>query len=215
MPVVPLLLDALGTRHSVALLVIVFFSADIFAVIFYKRSADFKILLKLLPWTLVGVAVAVFTGKFFPDTVFRYTVGVIMLICTCILAYNEVKQDIKVPSSRLFTDITGFAGGFASMIGNVAGPIMNFYFLSLRLPKAGFIGTVSWFFFVVNGIKIPLHYFMWKSFTLTNALTVIVLIPALIVGFVLGLGVVKKIPEKGFRVFIIAVTFISIIKIFI
>jgi hypothetical protein len=41
-------------------------------------------------------------------------------------------------------------GGFTTMIGNAAGPVMAVYLLSMRLPKYSFVGTSAWFFLLVN-----------------------------------------------------------------
>jgi len=49
--------------------------------------------------------------------------------------------------------------GFASMIGNAAGPIFAIYLLALGFTKNNFIGANSWFFFMINLIKLPLQIF--------------------------------------------------------
>jgi uncharacterized protein len=92
------------------------------------------------------------------------------------------------------------------MIGNAAGPIMALYLLSMRLPKNTYIGTGAWFFFIINLFKVPLHIFVWKTITLQSILFNSLMIIPIISGAVLGIYIVKIIPEKPYRAFIILST---------
>jgi len=53
----------------------------------------------------------------------------------------------------------GLVDGVATMLANAAGPIAQFYLLSMKLPKYAFIGTSAWLFLIVNICKVPL---MWE-----------------------------------------------------
>ena len=45
------------------------------------------------------------------------------------------------------------------MIGNAAGPVMSVYLLSMRKEKMEYIGINTWFFLVVNLLKVPFQIF--------------------------------------------------------
>ena len=47
---------------------------------------------------------------------------------------------------RIFAASLGLLGGFATMIGNSAGPVFTLYFLAMRLSKNEFIGRIKGFF---------------------------------------------------------------------
>ena len=49
------------------------------------------------------------------------------------------------------------------MLGNLAGAFANIYFLAMRLPKNGFIGTAAWVFLVINLFKLPFQVLVWKN----------------------------------------------------
>jgi hypothetical protein len=123
-------------------------------------------------------------------------------------------EHLKIPDYWWFSAIMGFAGGFATMIGNAAGPIMAVYLLSMRLPKNSYIGTGAWFFFVINLFKIPFHIFVWGTITWSTISFDLLMVPALALGAITGFRVVKFIPEKVYRIFIIATTLISSIFLF-
>ena len=95
------------------------------------------------------------------------------------------------------------------MIGNLAGPISNIYFLAMRFPKNEFIGTAAWLFFIINVFKLPFHIFIWKTVTTETLVLNSVLIPAVIIGFFLGAYIVKLISNVNYRRFILIVTAIG------
>ena len=103
----------------------------------------------------------------------------------------------------------GFLSGITSMIGNLAGSFANVYFLAMRLPKNQFIGTAAWLFFIINVFKLPFHIFVWKTVTFDSLRINLILIPFVILGFYIGIYLVKLISNETYRKFIIVVTAIG------
>jgi uncharacterized protein len=103
----------------------------------------------------------------------------------------------------------GILGGFATMIGNVAGPIFAIYLLAMHLPKNNFIGTGAWFFLITNLVKFPLHIFIWKTINLQTLLLDVTLFPGIAAGAFFGIWLIKKIPDKTYRFFVITITALS------
>ena len=91
----------------------------------------------------------------------------------------------------------GIIGGFATMIGNVAGPIFAIYLLAMHLNKKSFIGTTAWFFFIINLSKFPLQVLVWKNIDLNTLAVDILVLPAIAAGAWFGIFIVKRIPEKN------------------
>jgi hypothetical protein len=124
-----------------------------------------------------------------------------------------IKVDIK--ENNLFSIAVGFLGGFITMIGNAAGPIMSIYFLSMGFDKNKFIGTAAWFFLFVNLFKVPMHVFIWKTIDLNILLFDLSLFPFILVGAVTGVWIVKKIPERPYKIFVIVSVILSTFNLFI
>lgn len=212
---VPVLAGIFGGRPSVGLLLPMLIMADLFAVKFYNRHAEWHYILKLLPWTIAGILIAVFVGKVVNDNQFRMLVALVVIVGIGLLIYNDFRQkQITTFSSWWFSAILGLGGGFATMIGNASGPIMAFYLLSMRLPKNTYIGTGAWFFLIVNLIKVPFHVFIWKTITPQSLSFDILMLLPIIAGAFLGYYLVKLIPEKAYRIFIIITTLGSAIALF-
>jgi len=61
----------------------------------------------------------------------------------------------KYVRGRAATGIVGVFAGAASMVANAAGPVFGVYLLQMGLTKSQFVGTRSWFFLVINVVKLP------------------------------------------------------------
>jgi hypothetical protein len=212
---IPVMAAIFGGKMSAGLVLPMLSFADIFAVSYYNRHAEWKYVLKLLPWSVMGILFGLYIGDKVSDQVFKETIGIIVIASIAIMIWRDMKSEhLKIPDYWWFSAIMGFAGGFATMIGNAAGPIMAVYLLSMRLPKNSYIGTGAWFFFVINLFKIPFHIFVWGTITWSTISFDLLMVPALALGAITGFRVVKIIPEKVYRIFIIATTLISSIFLF-
>ena len=100
------------------------------------------------------------------------------------------------------------------MVGNLAGAFTNVYFLAMQLPKNKFIGTAAWLYLVINLVKYPFHIFVWKTVNSVSIVNSLMLIPAVIIGIFLGIKLVGKIGEKWYRRFIIIMTFLGALALF-
>jgi len=215
MMVVPILANAFGGRPSVGLLLPILIFADVFAVTWYNRHAQWKHILRLLPWAFAGVLVATLVGKSISDQNFNRLLAALVIGGIGILVWRDVRADkLIIPKSRWFAAGLGLLGGFSTMIGNAAGPVMALYLLSMRLPKNVYIGTGAWFFFIVNLSKVPLHVWSWKTITMESFLLDVLLIPAIAAGAFLGIWLVRLLPEKVFRIIVIVTTLLSALLLF-
>jgi uncharacterized membrane protein YfcA len=122
---------------------------------------------------------------------------------------DRQKGEQFFPDKWWFAASMGILGGFATMIGNVAGPVFAIYLLAMHLPKNNFIGTGAWFFLIINISKFPLQLFVWNNITLQSLIVDLMTLPAIALGAVAGYKLVKIIPEHTYRGFVIIITAIS------
>ncbi|MBJ2173504.1 sulfite exporter TauE/SafE family protein [Aureibaculum sp. A20] len=198
-----------GEKASTGVLLPMLIFADIFAVIYYNRHANWTYIKKLLPWMVVGVLVGVWVGNDISELLFKRLMAIIIITSVLILFYNEKRKSSTIPTHIAFSSSAGFLAGFTTMIGNLAGPISNIYFLAIKLPKNEFIGTAAWLFFIINVFKLPFHFFVWKTVTKESLVLNSILIPSVVLGFFIGVMIVKKISNLNYRKFILIVTTIG------
>ena len=83
-----------------------------------------------------------------------------------------------------------------------------------RSSKNQFIGTNAWLFLFINVFKLPFHIFSWQTINRQSLSINIFLVPFLIVGFYIGLRIVKKIDEKQYRQIILWLTAAAAVFVF-
>ena len=194
-----------GEKASTGVLLPLLVVADIFAVTYYYHHVKWEIVRKLIPWMILGVLVGVWLGNDISEILFKRLMAVIIIVSVLIMFYTERKAT-KVPTSKWFGVNMGFLAGFTTMIGNLAGPISNIYFLSMRFPKNEFIGTAAWLFFIINVFKLPFHIWVWKTISVETLVLNSAMLPVVVVGFFLGARIVKLISNLNYRRFILIVT---------
>jgi uncharacterized membrane protein YfcA len=209
MAIIPIMAAIFGGKLSTGIVLPLLSMADVFAVSYYHRHANWSYVLKLLPWTVVGVIIGIYVGDIISDSMFKDIMGIIVMLSVVILVWKDLKKDVSIPGGILFPAVMGLAGGFATMVGNAAGAIMALYLLSMRLPKNEYIGTGAWFFLIINLFKIPFHILIWKTITWESLSFDLVLLPIIAVGAFMGIYIVRIIPEKAYRIFLLVTTAIS------
>ncbi len=210
MIVVPTLAFIFGGKLSTGILLPMLIMADVFGVSYYHRHAQWKHLIKLIPWALVGIGIALWVGEIVNDNQFKNIIAIVVFICIGFLLWKDKnKGKSTYPDKWWFAFSMGILGGFATMIGNVAGPIFAVYLLAMHLPKNSFIGTGAWFFLIINLSKLPLHILVWETIDFKTLTLNLFMLPAIALGALSGIWLVKKIPEKPYRIFVIVVTSIS------
>ena len=206
---VPMLAAVFGGKLSSGILLPILCLADVMGVWYYHRHASWYHLKKLFPWAALGTVLGTVVGRGIDDEIFKMIMAGIIVMSVAIMLWLERGHNKDVPDYPWFAAFTGTAGGFTSMVGNLAGSVMAVYFLSMRLPKNEFIGTAAWFFMVINWFKIPFHVWGWHTITWNTFLLDVTTIPFIALGAFMGIVIVKNLQEKAYRWFIIGMTLIA------
>ncbi len=211
--IVPILANLLGAKPSTGFVLPMLIVGDIVGVWYYHRHADWAQLIKLGPSTLTGILIALFVGNSINAAQFRTLLGIVILVGVAIMIWRTVRNS-QIPRHPLFAHTMGSMGGFTTMIGNAAGPIMAIYLMAMNLPKNVFIGTAAWFYLLVNLFKMPLHILYWNTINLdTLSINALLIVPILL-GAAIGLYIVKRIPERPFKWLVILSVIAAALKMF-
>ncbi|MDE3252347.1 MAG: sulfite exporter TauE/SafE family protein [Bacteroidota bacterium] len=212
---VTLMAFVFGGKTSTGIVLPLLCVADIAAVAYYHRHAEWKHFWKLIPWMVLGILSGVYLGKDMNEVLFRKIMALIILVTIIIVLWMEYRKVKSIPQNPLFVVGTGLTAGFTTMIGNLAGAFANLYFLAMQMPKNNFIGTAAWIFLCINLFKLPFQVFYWKNIQWQSIQTDIFLLPALALGFWAGIRIVHRIRDDNYRKFVILMTLIgSVILLF-
>jgi uncharacterized protein len=212
--IVPVMAIVFGGKPSTGIVLPMLIIADLFAVRYYRRYTDWKHVLKLIPWALVGIMIALVVGNLISDSTFKSILSISIICGLFLMIWQDIRKTATIPDNWWFALVLGLAGGFTTMIGNAAGPVLSLYLLSMRIPKYNFIGTAAWFFLLVNLFKVPLHILFWKTITVKTLMFDLLMAPAIIFGVFLGIQIIKIIPEKPYRILVISTCLVSSLLLF-
>jgi uncharacterized membrane protein YfcA len=186
-----------GAGASVGWLLPLLCVADVFAIAYYRRQVYARRLFELAPWVIAGGAVGVAALRS-GQAVLRPMIGGIVLAMIVVHLLRKRHPDRPVPQDWHHGARYGFFAGFATTVANAAGPVMNVYLLSKRLPKEELIAAGAWFFFLVNLSKLPVYGGL-GMITPSSLLFDVCLLPAVAAGALLGRIIVRRLAQGTFE----------------
>jgi len=209
--IVPVMAGIFGAKSSTGIVLILLIMADLFGVGYYHQHADLKKIIRLAPSSIFGIFVGIFVGDNISEGNFKIILSVTVLLGALLMLFHKSDDNID-KTNIFFTIFVGLLAGFSTMVGNAAGPIMTIYFISMGFKKNKFIGTAAWFFLLVNLFKVPFQIFIWRTIDTKVVLFDLCLFPLIYIGAIAGVWIVKKIPEKPYRIFLIVSVFMSTVR---
>ena len=201
---VPTMASIFPAAKSVGILLPLLICGDILGITFYRKSVIVKEVLKAIPLIAIGVVAGYTILKVCPisDSNLKKLIGFIVLAMLLFSEWQARRKNESSPKHNKYIMITlAFLGGCTSMLANAAGPVMVLYLLYLGINKEEFMGVRSWIFLALNSLKVPFHIDL-GNITLTSFKMDLYIIPAILVGFLIGYKVLKRMPETAFKIII-------------
>ena len=187
---------------------------DVLAVIWYRRQANWKFVLNLLPWAFVGLFLGMIVVRGISDLNVLGIVIAAIILAVQALSLTRGKMQSKIDSWRGsvgMAAVFGILAGFTTQVANAAGPVMAIYLVLMKFSKEEYIGSAAWYFLILNWIKLPL-------FALDGRLTfeVLKIVPGmvifLVIGAAAGILLLKNISQKGFTAIIQVLTALCAVR---
>jgi uncharacterized membrane protein YfcA len=208
--IAPLMVLTVGdARLAAAWTLPVLSTADVFAVLYWRRHAEARQLFSLIPWVLVGIAGGA-VALSLNEQIIRRIIGVIIVGMLLVYLWRRFRPTGQVEGNPAFY---GVCAGFATTLANASGPVMSLYLLTKKLPKEKFVATGAWFFFAVNLLKSPVyawyHLYSWASLLFD-----LLMVPAVLAGALAGRWLIRHTPQHVFEVLVIALTAVSCLFLF-
>jgi len=153
-----LLADMFGAKESLAVALPMLIVADLIVYPAFRKFGSWKPVFVFLWPALVGVTLAMVVLSEVSNEVMRPVIGGVILLMVSLQLFRSVApvRFEGLADSRGFGVVAGVSGGVATMLANAAGPVMQLFLLSRRVPKMELIGIGARFFLVINLLKLPL-----------------------------------------------------------
>ena len=138
--VVPILVTIFPPKEAMGVLVPMLFTGDFFSVVWYSHHANWPRLLGLIPGLIAGITVGGFVLWWLNDATLLPLLGwMILLLLGLHLASQRTSRHF-IPNQKSVILMMGGLAGFATTVGNVAGPIMSIYLLAMGFSKEKLMG---------------------------------------------------------------------------
>lgn len=193
----------LPAKESTAAVLLLLLVGDVVAVTTHRRSADWRMLRRLLPAVLPGIALGAALMRVIDNRTMTLVIAACILGAVALQLWMRQRAVAhpEPPRSEPATSATigaGVAAGFTTMVANAAGPVTSLYLLAARVDKMRFVGTSAWFYLLVNTSKVPFSAALGLFPATTLSLTLI-LMPVVLVGTAAGRWLLKRMDQRSFE----------------
>lgn len=202
-----------GARDSTGVVLPLLLAADVCAVTVFQQHARWDYVRRMLPPACVGVIVAALFMRGIQENAYRPLIGWTVLALAGMQIWRMHDPDWMgdVPHTRAAVWAIGLLAGATTMLANAAGPIITIYCLAVNLPKFEVVGTLAWFFFLINAFKVPFS----AGLGLIRADTLLfnaVLIPAVIAGVFGGRWLLHRLPQRLFNLLMLGFAAVAALR---
>jgi uncharacterized membrane protein YfcA len=214
---VPLMASVLGPGRALGLMLLVLITGDVFSIIHYPRAHDRRVLMMLIPGLVCGVAGGYFLLGWFrglPDSELwlRRLIGFLSVAFVGFQVLRMARERHLEGGGEPYVPRTwhgvaiGVCGGVTSTLAHAGGPVIALFLLPQRLEKRVFVGTFIKYFLIGNLVKL-VPYLMQGLLTREVLVMSLALVPAVVVGTLLGVYLHSKFSDTAFRatIYVLAV----------
>ena len=193
----PILALAVSPAQAAAILLPILMLMDLTGLYAYRKRLNLKAAWPLMAACIIGVALGWAFFKAVDEQSLRLMLGALAL---GFLAHQLLKARTPSPPKTpkaASAAIWGGLAGFTSFVAHAGGPPYQMYTIPLKLDKRIFAGTGVIFFFTMNVVKL-VPYFLLGQFSPENLATSAVLLPVAVLATLLGVWLVKIVPQELF-----------------
>lgn len=196
---VVLLAEVYGARVSTGLALPLLIVADVIVYPAFRRYGSWRPVWGLLLPMGAGLLAGWWLLGRLDDALARRVIGTVVLLLVAVQAGRRVCPGWfeRLTGSRLFGAAAGVAGGFATMLANAAGPIIQLFLMSRRFNKMDMVGIGARLFLLVNLMKVPLSAGLCLI-TPETLLENLKLLPAVGAGIFGGKALLHRVPQQWF-----------------
>ncbi len=195
-----LLADLYGAKASVGLALPLLIAADLMAYPAFLKHGSWKPVWRLLGPTLLGLLAGWWLLDRIDDGVARKVIGGCVLFMVLVQTSRRWKPGAfdRWVESHGVGMAAGVLGGFATMLANAAGPVIQLYLAARKVPKMELIGIGARFFLLVNLLKVPLNAKL-ALITPDSLLENARLLPGVVAGILCGRWLIRHVPQAAFE----------------
>lgn len=200
----PVMVLVFPPKLAIAILLPLYLITDVFVAFTWRKFPVFKILKLMVLGGLIGQIIGWLCFEYLDDSYILILIGLLALT-TSIRYFKEIfRKDYFVKKTKKILELSytraiGWCGfsGFSSFVALTGGIPAQIFLLPLGLERQLFVGTMSFYFLIINLAKLP-FFFNLEVFSHTSILLSFIVLPILPLGIYLGKFLNKKLSDKLF-----------------
>lgn len=194
---VPLLSLVMPPLQAIALMLPLLIIMDGFSVKLWWGQFNRKLLIALIPASIIGVVIGYATADQLSENWIRLILGVIAIAFVLMQLLPSGKSHNQQKPNVALGAIAGASAGFTSFLAHAGGPLLNMYLLKQKLQRSEFLATAVYFFAAINLFKLY-PYIALEQFNKQVLWQGALLIPVALLGVALGKWLQSHLSQKTF-----------------
>ena len=205
----PLLALVMPPELAIGLLLPLLILTDIFAVAAHWGHWEKRLLIYLVPASLIGITLATALITSISSEALKTGLAIFVILFVLYRLFEKRIQAALTYQSRNWHGIlAGSVAGFTSTLAHTGGPPITIYLLLQNVPPRTFIATSAIYFAIINWLKVP--YYIFAGILHPQQLIEIVwLLPLIPLGVLIGRWLSVRIDKSTFDRLIIVLLVIS------
>lgn len=192
---IPLLTLSLPLTFVVPCINVLDVTASLIHGLRHRQHTQWQELLPVLPFTAIGVALALYLLKNLHPAILVHALGVFILFFAL---YNLLGPEIKRHCSRKWAILSGSLGGLIGTLFGTGGPLYVVYFQMRGLPKHMFRSTIATLFLLDGGLRFT-GYMASGFYDSKKLLWIALAFPIMVLGLAIGGRIHTSITQRQFQ----------------
>lgn len=198
----PLLVLALTPTIAAGFVVPMLIAGDFIALALYRQHANWPLIRKLVPGVLLGFVITAIMFIYLDTALLSRLVGLIILVSVVSEIWRQraavrEHQDAPLMTNPAAFIFFGTVTGITTLAANSGSAALSMYLVRMRVPMLVFMGTSTWFFFVLNVSKVPFVLAL-GLITPASLLANLWFAPALVLGAFAGAFIFRRMSQVVF-----------------
>jgi len=195
----PLMALVMPVEQVLGLMLPLLMMADVFAVASHWRRWDNRLLLLLVPASLIGITAGTALLTTISSDALRKGLAVIVILFVLYKLFETRIQAAVTYHPRPWHGVlTGAVAGFTSTLAHTGGPPVAIYLLMQQVTPRVFVATSAVYFAIINWLKVP-YYIYAGVLDLNELRQVLWLLPLIPISVLVGRWLSTRIDKVTFE----------------
>mgnify|MGYP001158986084 CR=1 FL=1 len=208
----PVLAVILGPTVATGFMVPLLILGDLFGLFYFRQHADWRLIRRLVPGVLLGFVITALLFKFVDTHTLGRIIGVLILASVVLEVWRQRSEqgsaDLQPMSNKAAVVFFGTLAGMTTMAANAGGTAMTLYLVKMRVSMLAFMGTATWFFFIINVLKVPIVGSL-GFITRASLLADLWFAPMIVIGAFVGIFTFRRMNERVFVTIALALSTVA------